>query len=197
MLCFTSPAARNALGLRAHWRGCCWGNGSRVSSTEGIRLSSRDGKSAGDGFWGVLLTSCSLCTGSSLEPQERSMEAAAMPQELPPDRGAHELFGYVGIEAVLEQMKVKTMKMGFEFNIMVVGECLGRGLAAGNLMPPCGERVGELGLWGDWRSNRLKKDGSHSAVPWLCSLHSESWVMRPSFVLQDWSAPRQSYGGRL
>ena len=77
------------------------------------------------------------------------------------------------------------------------GECLGGGLAAGNLMPPCGERVGELGLWGDWRSNRLKKDGSHSAVPWLCSLHSESWVMRPSFVLQDWSAPRQSYGGRL
>uniref|UniRef100_A0A8V0ZC31 Septin 12 n=2 Tax=Gallus gallus TaxID=9031 RepID=A0A8V0ZC31_CHICK len=60
--------------------------------------------------------------GSSLEPQERSMEAAAVPQELPPDRGAHELFGYVGIEAVLEQMKVKTMKMGFEFNIMVVGQ---------------------------------------------------------------------------
>lgn len=38
--CFTSPAARNAPGLCAHWRGCCWGNGSRVSSTEGIRLSS-------------------------------------------------------------------------------------------------------------------------------------------------------------
>uniref|UniRef100_A0A8C2TZD2 Septin 12 n=1 Tax=Coturnix japonica TaxID=93934 RepID=A0A8C2TZD2_COTJA len=60
--------------------------------------------------------------GSSLEPQERSMEAAAVPQELPPERGVHELFGYVGIEAVLEQMKVKTMKMGFEFNIMVVGQ---------------------------------------------------------------------------
>lgn len=76
------------------------------------------------------------------------MEAAAVPQELPPDRGVHELFGYVGIEAVLEQMKVKTMKMGFEFNIMVVGERL-QGLAAGNLMPPCGQRVGELRLWGD------------------------------------------------
>lgn len=34
-----------------------------------------------------------------------------------------DLFGYVGIEAVLDQMKRKTMKAGFEFNIMVVGEC--------------------------------------------------------------------------
>ncbi|XP_058508680.1 neuronal-specific septin-3 isoform X3 [Solea solea] len=34
----------------------------------------------------------------------------------------NDLFGYVGIEAVLEQMKRKTMKAGFEFNIMVVGQ---------------------------------------------------------------------------
>ncbi|XP_061567856.1 neuronal-specific septin-3 isoform X2 [Cololabis saira] len=33
-----------------------------------------------------------------------------------------DLFGYVGIEAVLDQMKCKTMKAGFEFNIMVVGQ---------------------------------------------------------------------------
>lgn len=33
-----------------------------------------------------------------------------------------DLFGYVGIEAVLDQMRSKTMKAGFEFNIMVVGE---------------------------------------------------------------------------
>ncbi|XP_063171307.1 septin-12 isoform X2 [Candoia aspera] len=31
-------------------------------------------------------------------------------------------FGYVGIEAVLDQMRIKTMKTGFEFNIMVVGQ---------------------------------------------------------------------------
>ncbi|KAK3520587.1 hypothetical protein QTP70_027834 [Hemibagrus guttatus] len=31
-----------------------------------------------------------------------------------------DLFGYVGIEAVLDQMRRKTMKSGFEFNIMVV-----------------------------------------------------------------------------
>jgi len=36
-------------------------------------------------------------------------------------RGA-DLFGYVGIEAVLDQMRRKTMKAGLEFNIMVVGE---------------------------------------------------------------------------
>nr|XP_020463922.1 neuronal-specific septin-3-like isoform X2 [Monopterus albus] len=33
-----------------------------------------------------------------------------------------DLFGYVGIEAILDQMKRKTMKAGFEFNIMVVGQ---------------------------------------------------------------------------
>lgn len=33
-----------------------------------------------------------------------------------------DLFGYVGIEAVLDQMRRKTMKAAFEFNIMVVGK---------------------------------------------------------------------------
>uniref|UniRef100_A0A5F5PLD2 Septin 12 n=1 Tax=Equus caballus TaxID=9796 RepID=A0A5F5PLD2_HORSE len=33
-----------------------------------------------------------------------------------------EMLGHVGIEAVLEQLKIKAMKMGFEFNIMVVGQ---------------------------------------------------------------------------
>ncbi|KAM5329691.1 septin-12 [Glossophaga mutica] len=33
-----------------------------------------------------------------------------------------EMFGFVGIEAVLDQLKIKAMKMGFEFNIMVVGQ---------------------------------------------------------------------------
>uniref|UniRef100_A0A8C5GID9 Neuronal-specific septin-3-like n=1 Tax=Gouania willdenowi TaxID=441366 RepID=A0A8C5GID9_GOUWI len=36
--------------------------------------------------------------------------------------GGADLFGYVGIEAVLDQMRMKTMKAGFEFNIMVVGQ---------------------------------------------------------------------------
>uniref|UniRef100_G1SUZ0 Septin 12 n=1 Tax=Oryctolagus cuniculus TaxID=9986 RepID=G1SUZ0_RABIT len=33
-----------------------------------------------------------------------------------------EMLGLVGIEAVLDQLKIKAMKMGFEFNIMVVGQ---------------------------------------------------------------------------
>ncbi|KAF6127086.1 hypothetical protein HJG60_017037 [Phyllostomus discolor] len=33
-----------------------------------------------------------------------------------------EMLGFVGIEAVLDQLKIKAMKMGFEFNIMVVGQ---------------------------------------------------------------------------
>ncbi|KAM6245026.1 septin-12 [Spheniscus humboldti] len=65
--------------------------------------------------------------GSSLEPEERSMEPPAMPEEEMPLTVASgpagcQLFGYVGIEAVLDQMKIKTMKTGFEFNIMVVGQ---------------------------------------------------------------------------
>lgn len=37
------------------------------------------------------------------------------------DKGAD--LGYVGIDAILEQMRRKAMKQGFELNIMVVGEC--------------------------------------------------------------------------
>ncbi|KAM9304836.1 septin-12 [Gastrophryne carolinensis] len=38
------------------------------------------------------------------------------------DELGREPFGYVGIDSVLEQMKRKAMKYGFEFNIMVVGQ---------------------------------------------------------------------------
>ncbi|KAL9835663.1 LOW QUALITY PROTEIN: septin-12 [Geothlypis trichas] len=73
--------------------------------------------------------------GSSLEPEERSMEPPAVAEEeeeeeeegavplsMAPGPVGCQLFGYVGIEAVLDQMKIKTMKTGFEFNIMVVGQ---------------------------------------------------------------------------
>lgn len=79
------------------------------------------------------------------EPPQQQLQ----PEELPPDsssrhngaleNGLHterppepdpdmsylsgaDLFGYVGIEAVLDQMRRKTMKAGFEFNVMVVGQ---------------------------------------------------------------------------
>ncbi|XP_072539395.1 septin 9b isoform X2 [Salminus brasiliensis] len=46
---------------------------------------------------------------------------AAQPQPAGrPEKGAE--FGYVGIDAILEQMRRKAMKQGFELNIMVVGQ---------------------------------------------------------------------------
>ncbi|XP_059572960.1 septin-12 isoform X1 [Alligator mississippiensis] len=66
--------------------------------------------------------------GSSPEPgwismEEQPLQAAqeGAPHDVPGKVG-RELFGYVGIEAVLDQMRIKTMKTGFEFNIMVVGQ---------------------------------------------------------------------------
>ncbi|XP_070616897.1 septin-12 isoform X2 [Erythrolamprus reginae] len=56
-----------------------------------------------------------------------SMEDNRVREPIPQDGPALKatgggLFGYVGIEAVLDQMRIKTMKTGFEFNIMVVGQ---------------------------------------------------------------------------
>lgn len=41
--------------------------------------------------------------------------------EMPPEKPSVD-FSYVGIDAILEQMRRKAMKQGFELNIMVVGE---------------------------------------------------------------------------
>ncbi|KAM9290852.1 uncharacterized protein RDI95_003449 [Morus bassanus] len=78
---------------------------------------------AADGGWAAVTPE----HGSILEPEEHSMEPPAVPEEEIPLTVASgpvgcQLFGYVGIEAVLDQMKIKTMKTGFEFNIMVVGQ---------------------------------------------------------------------------
>ncbi|XP_012711190.2 neuronal-specific septin-3 [Fundulus heteroclitus] len=39
----------------------------------------------------------------------------------PPHSGGSTLLGYIGIDTIIEQMRKKTMKTGFDFNIMVVG----------------------------------------------------------------------------
>ncbi|XP_055079730.1 neuronal-specific septin-3-like isoform X2 [Periophthalmus magnuspinnatus] len=57
--------------------------------------------------------------GVHLEPQPA--HCSSPDQDMSYISGA-DLFGYVGIEAVLDQMRHKTMKAGFEFNIMVVGQ---------------------------------------------------------------------------
>lgn len=36
--------------------------------------------------------------------------------------GGSTLLGYIGIDTIIEQMRKKTMKAGFDFNIMIVGK---------------------------------------------------------------------------
>lgn len=50
-------------------------------------------------------------------------EIPEMPPATCPDKPSVD-FSYVGIDAILEQMRRKAMKQGFELNIMVVGEFL-------------------------------------------------------------------------
>lgn len=59
------------------------------------------------------------CVGDMADTPRDAMlkPAPASRNEKPPAD-----FGYVGIDSILEQMRRKAMKQGFEFNIMVVGE---------------------------------------------------------------------------
>lgn len=58
-------------------------------------------------------------TPSMMEaPRDTGLKQAAPAR---PEKPALD-FGYVGIDAILEQMRRKAMKQGFEFNIMVVGQ---------------------------------------------------------------------------
>ncbi|XP_064334224.1 septin-12-like [Camelus dromedarius] len=52
----------------------------------------------------------------------RQPPSPCSPRPSSPRTPSCEMLGYVGIEAVLDQLKIKAMKMGFEFNIMVVGQ---------------------------------------------------------------------------
>ncbi|XP_074201526.1 septin-12 isoform X3 [Camelus bactrianus] len=52
----------------------------------------------------------------------RQPPSPCSPRPSSPRTQSCEMLGYVGIEAVLDQLKIKAMKMGFEFNIMVVGQ---------------------------------------------------------------------------
>nr|XP_046166512.1 septin-9-like isoform X6 [Oncorhynchus gorbuscha] len=70
--------------------------------------------------------------GSEVNPSHSNMSAPPHPQ--PPAKGASHAagdFSYVGIDAILEQMRRKAMKQGFELNIMIVGQS---GLGKSTLM---------------------------------------------------------------
>ncbi|XP_006145782.1 septin-9 isoform X4 [Tupaia chinensis] len=59
------------------------------------------------------------CVGDMADtPRDAGLKQAPAPrnEKAPVD------FGYVGIDSILEQMRRKAMKQGFEFNIMVVGQ---------------------------------------------------------------------------
>nr|XP_023413167.1 septin-12 isoform X2 [Loxodonta africana] len=57
-----------------------------------------------------------------MDPTRRSPSPCSSRTPSPRTPPCGEMLGYVGIEAVLDQLKIKAMKMGFEFNIMVVGQ---------------------------------------------------------------------------
>ncbi|XP_010352193.1 septin-12 isoform X2 [Rhinopithecus roxellana] len=57
-----------------------------------------------------------------MDPLRRSPSPCLSSRPSSPSTPPCEMLGPVGIEAVLDQLKIKAMKMGFEFNIMVVGQ---------------------------------------------------------------------------
>ena len=69
----------------------------------------------------------SFSSSSSISSSISSMAEPVVP-EVPPaswtEKPSVVDFSYVGIDAILEQMRRKAMKQGFELNIMVVGESL-------------------------------------------------------------------------
>lgn len=75
---------------------------------------------------------------SELVPEPRPKPAVPMK----PVSINSNLLGYIGIDTIIEQMRKKTMKTGFDFNIMVVGtegvgslEALGRAAPGSPLSP--------------------------------------------------------------
>ncbi|XP_053504830.1 septin 9a isoform X2 [Ictalurus furcatus] len=70
-----------------------------------------------------------VISSHSYNSSNSSMAEPVIP-EMPPEKPSVD-FSYVGIDAILEQMRRKAMKQGFELNIMVVGQS---GLGKSTLM---------------------------------------------------------------
>lgn len=83
-------------------------------------------------FISNLFTQLNFCfyvhpSGSEVNLSHSNMSESAKPHHPPNPQAKGEKshggdFSYVGIDAILEQMRRKAMKQGFELNIMVVGE---------------------------------------------------------------------------
>ncbi|KAM5149853.1 septin-9 isoform 1-T1 [Callospermophilus lateralis] len=90
--------------------------------------------------------------GSAGNMADSSRDAALKQASATRNEKAPVEFGYVGIDSILEQMRRKAMKQGFEFNIMVVGQSgLGKStlintlfkskISRKSVQPPSEERI--------------------------------------------------------
>lgn len=95
------------------------------------------------------------------------------------------LLGYIGIDTIIEQMRKKTMKTGFDFNIMVVGRQgqtgnHGQGpMGPGWESKPCREGMREQTVLALGERRGCTKQGvtyspflcQPRSIPWACSHH--------------------------
>uniref|UniRef100_A0A2K5EUD7 Septin 12 n=1 Tax=Aotus nancymaae TaxID=37293 RepID=A0A2K5EUD7_AOTNA len=104
-----------------------------------------------------------------MDPLRRSPSPCSSSRPSSPSTPACEMFGPIGIEAVLGQLKIKAMKMGFEFNIMVVGQSgLGKSTMVNTLFK---SKV--------WKSN---PPGLGLPTPQTLQLHSVTHVIEEKGV---------------
>uniref|UniRef100_A0A2K5PXP9 Septin 12 n=1 Tax=Cebus imitator TaxID=2715852 RepID=A0A2K5PXP9_CEBIM len=104
-----------------------------------------------------------------MDPLRRSPSPCSSSRPSSPSTPPCEMLGPVGIEAVLDQLKIKAMKMGFEFNIMVVGQSgLGKSTMVNTLFK---SKV--------WKSN---PPGLGVPTPQTLQLHSVTHVIEEKGV---------------
>uniref|UniRef100_F1RZ71 Septin 9 n=1 Tax=Sus scrofa TaxID=9823 RepID=F1RZ71_PIG len=93
-----------------------------------------------------------VAPGSTGDMADTPRDAGLKQAPAPRNEKAPVDFGYVGIDSILEQMRRKAMKQGFEFNIMVVGQSgLGKStlintlfkskISRKSVQPPSEERI--------------------------------------------------------
>ncbi|XP_012352673.2 septin-12 isoform X1 [Nomascus leucogenys] len=104
-----------------------------------------------------------------MDPLRRSPSPCLSSRPSSPSAPHCEMLGPVGIEAVLDQLKIKAMKTGFEFNIMVVGQSgLGKSTMVNTLFK---SKV--------WKSN---PPGLGVPTPQTLQLHSVTHVIEEKGV---------------
>lgn len=86
-----------------------------------MRIQGSPPRSPSDPFLPTHPNDRHCCALGPMDPMRRSPSPCSS-RPSSPRTPPCEMLGYVGIEAVLDQLKIKAMKMGFEFNIMVVGK---------------------------------------------------------------------------